>query len=49
VELGIGEAEDNGEYGSRDVAEEERKESRDFPILTLPNNDIEITADLVAL
>ena len=49
MKLGIGEAEDDGKHGSRDVAEEERKENRNFPVLALPNNDVEITADLVAL
>jgi hypothetical protein len=49
VEFGIGEAEDDGEYRSGDVAEEERKEGWDFPVLALSDNDVEITADLVAL
>jgi hypothetical protein len=49
VELGIGEAKDNGEYGSGDVAEEKGKEGWDFPVLALSDNDVEITANLVAL
>ena len=49
MELRIGEAEDDGEHGSGDVAEEKGKEGRDLPVLALSNNDVEITADLVAL
>lgn len=49
MELGIGKAKDNGEHGSGDVAEEKGKKGWDLPVLALSNNDVEITADLVAL
>jgi hypothetical protein len=49
VELGIGEAEDDGEYGPGDVAEEKWEEGWYFPVLALPDNYVQITADLVAL
>lgn len=43
------EGEDDREDGSRDVAQKERKESRDLPVLVLANNHVEITAELVTL
>jgi hypothetical protein len=49
VEFGVGKAEDDGEHGSRNVAEEKGKEGRDFPVFALSDNDVKITADLVAL
>lgn len=49
MELREGEREYYCQNGTRDVAKEERKEKRDFPIPSLADNYVEITADLIAL
>jgi hypothetical protein len=49
VEFGIGEGEDDRKYRSADVSEKEGKECRDFPVLSLSYDDVEVAADLVAL
>ena len=49
MELGEGEAEDDGEDWTADVAKEDGEESGDVPICAAPDDEIEVDAELVTL
>lgn len=49
MEFGVGEAENDGENGSRDVTQQEGQKCRNLPVLALSDDDVQIAAELVSL
>lgn len=49
VELGIREAEDDGEHGRAEIPDQQDPESRNVPIVARADNDVQIASQLIAL